>query len=151
MVGIPITPSPTQQTARRHQLADVVHRAARHPRLLQDAQPVGPADCWPGAGQVKGSRLAGDRLPGGARNDCGMLPFCLPKDGLGRWAPKPEGERHVATILIIVLLILLLGGGGGYYGYSRWGGPGLGGVLGVLLVVVLAVWLLGGLAVTRPV
>lgn len=55
------------------------------------------------------------------------------------------------TILIIVLLILLLGGGGGYYGYSRWGGPGLGGVLGVLLVVVLAVWLLGGLAVTRPV
>jgi hypothetical protein len=63
---------------------------------------------------------------------------------------KPDGERHVTTILIIILLILLLGGGGGYWGYSRWGGPGLGGVLGVVLVVVLAVWLLGGLTVVRP-
>lgn len=56
----------------------------------------------------------------------------------------------MATILIIVLLILLLGGGGGYYGYSRWGGPGLGGALGLVLIVFLAVWLLGGLTV-RPV
>lgn len=53
----------------------------------------------------------------------------------------------MATILIIVLLILLLGGGGGYYGYSRWGGPGLGGVLGIVLIVFVAIWLLGGLAV----
>jgi len=53
----------------------------------------------------------------------------------------------VATILIIVLLILLLGGGGGYYGYSRWGGPGLGGVLGIVLIVLVAIWLLGGLTV----
>jgi len=33
------------------------------------------------------------------------------------------------TILIIVVLILLFGGGGGYYGYNRYGGRGLGGVV----------------------
>ena len=31
----------------------------------------------------------------------------------------------MGTILLIVLLILLFGGGGGYYGYNRYGGPGL--------------------------
>jgi uncharacterized membrane protein YccC len=51
----------------------------------------------------------------------------------------------MSTILIIVVLILLFGGGGGYYGYSRYGGRGLGSVLGLVLVVLLAVWLLGGL------
>ncbi len=51
----------------------------------------------------------------------------------------------MSTILIVVVLILLLGGGGGYYGYSRYGGSGLGGVLGLVLVVVLALWLFGGL------
>jgi hypothetical protein len=35
----------------------------------------------------------------------------------------------MSTILIIVVLILLFGGGGGYYGYNRYGGRGLGGVL----------------------
>jgi hypothetical protein len=52
---------------------------------------------------------------------------------------------QMATILIIVLLIVLLGGGGGYYGYSRYGGAGLGGALGLVLVILVAVWLLGGL------
>lgn len=56
----------------------------------------------------------------------------------------------MTTILIIVLLVLLLGGGGGYYGYSRWGGTGLGSVLGLVLVVFVAVWLLGGLTM-RPI
>ena len=51
----------------------------------------------------------------------------------------------MSTILIIVVLILLLGGGGGYYGYNRYGGRGLGGVLGLVRVVLLVVWLLGGL------
>jgi uncharacterized protein DUF3309 len=50
----------------------------------------------------------------------------------------------MSTILIIVVLILLLGGGG-YYGYDRYGGRGIGGVLGLVLVVLLAVWLFGGL------
>jgi Protein of unknown function (DUF3309) len=49
----------------------------------------------------------------------------------------------MSTILIIVLLILLLGGGG-YYGHSRYGGSGLGGVLGLILVVAVVVWLVGG-------
>jgi hypothetical protein len=35
----------------------------------------------------------------------------------------------MGTILIIVLIILLLGGGGGYYGYNRYGAPGVGGAL----------------------
>ncbi len=42
----------------------------------------------------------------------------------------------MGTILIIVVLILLLGGGGGYYGYSRYGGTGLGGVLGLVLICI---------------
>jgi hypothetical protein len=43
----------------------------------------------------------------------------------------------MSTILIIVLLILLLGGGGGYYGYNRYGGAGLGGALGLVLIILL--------------
>ena len=35
----------------------------------------------------------------------------------------------MGKILIIILLILLLGGGEGYYGYNRYGGRGVGGVL----------------------
>jgi hypothetical protein len=54
----------------------------------------------------------------------------------------------MSTLLIIVVLILLLGGGGGYYGYNRYGGRGIGGVLGLVLVVLLAVWLFGGLHLT---
>jgi len=56
-------------------------------------------------------------------------------------------EDPMLTILVIVLLIVLLGGGGGYYGYRTYGGPGLGGALGLVLVVLLVVWLAGGLAV----
>lgn len=48
----------------------------------------------------------------------------------------------MSTILIVILLIVLLGGGGGYYAHGRYGGAGLGGVLGLVLVVVLALWLL---------
>jgi hypothetical protein len=40
------------------------------------------------------------------------------------------------TVLIIVLVILLLGGGGGYYGYNRYGGAGLGGALGTVLIIL---------------
>ena len=52
----------------------------------------------------------------------------------------------MSTILIIVLLILLLGGGG-YYGHSRYGGTGLGGILGLVLVIAVVVWLVGGLPI----
>jgi hypothetical protein len=47
------------------------------------------------------------------------------------------------TILVIVLLIVLLGGGGGYYAHGRYGGAGLGGVLGLVLVVLPVLWLVG--------
>jgi hypothetical protein len=36
---------------------------------------------------------------------------------------------------------------GGYHGYSRYGGPGLGGVLGLVLIVIIVLWLVGGLHV----
>jgi hypothetical protein len=55
----------------------------------------------------------------------------------------------MGTILIIVLVILLLGGGGGYYGYSRYGGSGLGGALGLVLIILLALWFFGGLHISR--
>jgi hypothetical protein len=50
----------------------------------------------------------------------------------------------MGTLLIIVVVILLLGGGGGYYGYNRYGGSGLGGALGLVVIVLLALWLFGG-------
>ena len=37
--------------------------------------------------------------------------------------------------------------GGGYYGHSRYGGTGLGGVLGRVLVIAIVVWLVGGLGI----
>ena len=40
----------------------------------------------------------------------------------------------MSTLLIIVILLLLFGGGGGYYAYGNYGGTGLGGVLGTVLV-----------------
>ena len=52
------------------------------------------------------------------------------------------------TILLIVLLIILLGGGGGYYAHGRYGAPGLGGVLGLVLVILLVLWLVGALTST---
>jgi hypothetical protein len=55
-----------------------------------------------------------------------------------------KGFRVMGGILILILLIVLLGGGGGYYGYSRYGGPGLGGALGLVLLVLIVLWLVGG-------
>jgi hypothetical protein len=60
------------------------------------------------------------------------------------------GESEMGTILIIVVLILLFGGGGGYYGYRRYGGPGLGGALGLVLIILLALWFFGGLRFNGP-
>jgi hypothetical protein len=54
-------------------------------------------------------------------------------------AMRPE------IILILILLIFVLGGGGGYYALQNWGTPGLGGVLGLVLVVVIILFLLGKL------
>ena len=49
----------------------------------------------------------------------------------------------MTMILIIVVVVLLLGGGGGYYGYNRYGGTGLGGALGLVIVILIVLWLLG--------
>jgi hypothetical protein len=56
----------------------------------------------------------------------------------------------MGTILIIVVLILLLGGGGGYYGYRQYGGSGLGGALGLVLIILIALWFFGVLHFNRP-
>jgi hypothetical protein len=52
---------------------------------------------------------------------------------------------HMNPILLIIILFLVFGGGGGYYGYSAYGAPGLGGALSIVLLVLLAVWLFGGM------
>ena len=49
----------------------------------------------------------------------------------------------MSLMLIIIILILVFGGGGGYYGYRRWGVPGLGGILGLVLTIIIGMWLLG--------
>ncbi|MGE5849904.1 MAG: DUF3309 domain-containing protein [Candidatus Methylomirabilota bacterium] len=46
---------------------------------------------------------------------------------------------------LIILLVLLFGGGGGYYGYSRWGPGGGLGIVGTVLLVVVVLYLVGGL------
>jgi hypothetical protein len=49
-------------------------------------------------------------------------------------------------LLLIIILILLFGFGGGYYGHTQWGYRGSTGVgLGTVLVIVLLVWMLGGI------
>ena len=55
-----------------------------------------------------------------------------------------EKEIEMGTILLIVLLVLLFGGGGGYYAHSLYGGAGLGGVLGLVLIIAAVFWLVGG-------
>lgn len=52
-------------------------------------------------------------------------------------------------LLLIILFLLLFGGGGGYYGYSRWGTGGGLGIVGTVLVIVLAMYLLGGMSFAR--
>jgi hypothetical protein len=67
-------------------------------------------------------------------------PFCELRVRLCGRCGWPGGKR-MSLLLLIILLVIIFGGGGGYYGYNRWGGPGLGGVLGLVLIVVVVVWL----------
>jgi hypothetical protein len=53
-------------------------------------------------------------------------------------------DISMSLLLIIVLLVLIFGGGGGYYAHRNYGGRGLGGVLGLVLIIVLVLYLLGG-------
>jgi hypothetical protein len=53
--------------------------------------------------------------------------------------------KEISMLLLIIVLVLLFGGGGGYYGYSRWGTGGGLGIVGTVLMILLAVYLLGGL------
>jgi hypothetical protein len=50
----------------------------------------------------------------------------------------------MGLLLLIVVLFVIFGGGGGYYAHSRYGGAGLGGVFGTVLIILLVIWLVGG-------
>jgi hypothetical protein len=52
-------------------------------------------------------------------------------------------------VILAIIIVVLLFGGGGYYGYRRYGGPGLGGVIAVVSVMFLVLWLAGGLHLNR--
>ena len=56
-----------------------------------------------------------------------------------------QAERRRSMLLLILLLVLLFAGGGGYYGYSRWGTGGGLGIVGTVLLVVVLVYLFGGM------
>jgi len=56
-----------------------------------------------------------------------------------------EAEKETPMLLLIIVLVLLFGGGGGYYGYSRWGSGGGIGIVGTVLLIVLLLYLFGGL------
>ena len=57
----------------------------------------------------------------------------------------------MSLLLIIIILLVLFGGGGGYYAHRSYGGRGLGGVLGLVVVIILVLWLLGVFAHGVPV
>lgn len=48
-------------------------------------------------------------------------------------------------LLLLILLVVLFAGGGGYYGYSRWGTGGGLGIVGTVLLVVVVLYLFGGM------
>jgi hypothetical protein len=48
-------------------------------------------------------------------------------------------------LLLLILLLLLVGGGGWYFGYSRWGTGGGLGIFGTVLLIVVVLYLVGGL------
>jgi hypothetical protein len=50
-------------------------------------------------------------------------------------------SRVMSLLLLIIVLVLLFGGGGGYYAHRSYGGTGLGGVLGLVLIVLVVIWL----------
>ena len=43
----------------------------------------------------------------------------------------------MSTLLIIIILLILFGGGGGYYAHRSYGGRGLGGVLGLVIIIII--------------
>jgi hypothetical protein len=60
--------------------------------------------------------------------------------------PAPVNSKAGNMIILLIILLLLFAGGGGYYGHQRWGAGGGAGIgLGTILMVVLVVYLLGGL------
>ena len=49
-------------------------------------------------------------------------------------------------LILLIVLLLIFGAGGGYYGHSRWGYAGSGGIsLGTILLLLLVFWMLGGI------
>ena len=74
------------------------------------------------------------------RGQAGALGLCFRR----YWRGEPNW-LSVTLIIIIIVLLLLFGGGGGYYAHRSYGLPGLGGVVGLIVAVLLVLWLFGGL------
>jgi hypothetical protein len=79
----------------------------------------------------------------GKLHSCQVIPpviSCkIPAPGLAEY--KLPVPLKIMNLLLIVLVLLLLFGGGGFY----FGGPAVGGGgLGLILVICLVVYLLGG-------
>ena len=68
---------------------------------------------------------------------CRILELRWGRSAGGDWQQAARGKEKMSTFLIIIILILLFGGGGGYWAYGTYGGAGLGGVLGTVLVILL--------------
>jgi hypothetical protein len=54
-------------------------------------------------------------------------------------------------MLLIIILVLVLFGAGGYCGYRSYGAAALGGALGLVFVILMAIWLFGGFSALHPV
>ena len=108
-----------------------------HPRRVRHRRPANQAISR--GGDHGATRAAG----GGSVYAC----FIATRRVQGKQPRNPgvHAERRRSMLLLIILLVLLFGGGGGYYGYSRWGAGGGLGIFGTVLLVVVVVYLVGGL------
>src|SRR2546421_7103042 len=80
---------------------------------------------------------------------CSAQTKCRLRVGRQLYDWKLDPERRIPMLLLIILVVLLFGGGGGYYGYSRWGGGGGIGIVGLILIIMLVVYALGGVPLNR--
>ena len=75
------------------------------------------------------AHLMGARsIRAGGSNECGV-----------------EKEIHMLLILLIVILVLTFDGGCCYYGYRRWGTGGGLGIFGLVLIILLLLYVFGGM------
>ena len=72
---------------------------------------------------------------------------CSAIDSPGKWSCT--GASSMSSVILFLVIMVLFGLVGSAYSYTRYGGFGLGGGLALVAIVIVLVWLAGGLGVMR--